>query len=55
MIPHTRGSSGGQSRIIRKAYTKACYAEMMSEAYSWWEKLERDSGLQLYRHVFWCF
>eukprot|EP00106_Octopus_bimaculoides_P018798 XP_014786240.1 PREDICTED: peroxisomal sarcosine oxidase-like isoform X2 [Octopus bimaculoides] len=47
-LPHTRGSSHGQSRIIRKAYLQEIFASMMREAYPMWEQLERDSGTQIY-------
>ncbi|XP_036369386.1 peroxisomal sarcosine oxidase-like isoform X2 [Octopus sinensis] len=47
-LPHTRGSSHGQSRGIRRAYIQEIFANMMREAYPMWEQLERDSGTQLY-------
>ena len=46
-VPHSRGSSHGQSRIIRRAYSKMCYAQMMSEAYDKWHQLEKDLGQEL--------
>ncbi|GAB1607928.1 peroxisomal sarcosine oxidase-like [Argonauta hians] len=48
-LPHSRGSSHGQSRITRKAYVQDIFAEMMKEAYPMWEQLERDSNTQLYK------
>ncbi|XP_029651354.1 peroxisomal sarcosine oxidase-like [Octopus sinensis] len=48
-LPHTRGSSHGQSRITRKAYFQEIFAEMMKEAYPMWAQLERDSDTQLYK------
>ncbi|GAB1607929.1 peroxisomal sarcosine oxidase-like [Argonauta hians] len=48
-LPHTRGSSHGQSRTIRKAYTQEIFASMMREAYPMWEQLERDSGTKFFK------
>ncbi|XP_014786226.1 peroxisomal sarcosine oxidase isoform X1 [Octopus bimaculoides] len=48
-LPHSRGSSHGQSRITRKAYFQEIFAEMMKEAYPMWAQLERDSETQLYK------
>lgn len=46
--PHNRGSSHGQSRIIRKAYHESpMYVPLVKEAYALWEDLERVSGKQL--------
>ena len=47
-LAHTRGSSHGQSRIIRKLYDNATYAAMMSDAYLMWKELEKESGKQLF-------
>ena len=43
-LPHSRGSSGGQTRIIRKAYDKQYLREMMNDAYSQWRGLEKTAG-----------
>ncbi|XP_003797180.1 peroxisomal sarcosine oxidase [Otolemur garnettii] len=48
-LPHSRGSSHGQSRIIRKAYADDFYTQMMDECYRIWAQLEQESGTQLYR------
>ncbi|XP_076138230.1 peroxisomal sarcosine oxidase [Alosa pseudoharengus] len=48
-LPHSRGSSHGQTRIIRKAYQQDFYLRMMEESYKLWAELERDAGVQLYR------
>ncbi|XP_033748628.1 peroxisomal sarcosine oxidase-like [Pecten maximus] len=49
-LPHSRGSSHGQSRITRMAYGGAdYYTEMMKEAYKLWEELEKGSGTTLYK------
>lgn len=46
--PHNRGSSHGQSRIIRKAYHESpMYVPLVKEAYNLWESLEKVSGKQL--------
>ena len=41
---HTRGSSTGESRIIRKTYQEAIYVAMMVDAYKLWEEIEKDFG-----------
>ncbi|XP_069767187.1 peroxisomal sarcosine oxidase [Narcine bancroftii] len=50
-LPHSRGSSHGQSRIIRKAYSKACYAHMMTECYQQWKQLEAEGNIELFRET----
>lgn len=40
-LPHTRGSSHGQSRGIRKAYPEPHLTRMMNDAYEQWHELER--------------
>jgi len=44
---HTRGSSYGEHRIIRRTYNDALYSSLMPYAYQLWEELEKDSGQQL--------
>ncbi|XP_072312309.1 peroxisomal sarcosine oxidase [Eucyclogobius newberryi] len=51
VLPHTRGSSHGQSRIIRKAYEQDFYTRMMEECYGLWAELEREGGVTLYRQT----
>lgn len=47
-IPHTLGSSHGDSRMIRLAYYEhADYVPLLREAYQGWEELEEDSGERL--------
>ncbi|XP_063811979.1 peroxisomal sarcosine oxidase isoform X2 [Pseudophryne corroboree] len=48
-LPHSRGSSHGQTRIIRRAYAEDFYTYMMEESYQLWAELERESGIKLYR------
>ncbi|MEE6469088.1 hypothetical protein FKM82_008497 [Ascaphus truei] len=48
-LPHSRGSSHGQTRIIRRAYVEDFYTKMMEESYQLWAELERDSGTTLCR------
>ncbi|XP_061734345.1 peroxisomal sarcosine oxidase-like [Nerophis ophidion] len=50
-LPHTRGSSHGQSRIIRKAYQQDFYTHMMAEGYEMWAELEREAGVTLFRRT----
>ncbi|XP_062409143.1 peroxisomal sarcosine oxidase isoform X2 [Sardina pilchardus] len=49
LLPHSRGSSHGQTRIIRKAYEQDFYLRMMEESYKLWAELEKEAGVQLYR------
>lgn len=51
VLPHTRGSSHGQTRIIRKAYEQDFYTHMMEECYKLWAQLEREAGVKLYRQT----
>ncbi|XP_058018993.1 peroxisomal sarcosine oxidase isoform X3 [Ahaetulla prasina] len=48
-LPHTRGSSHGQSRISRSAYPQDRYLALMAEAKRLWAQLEAESGTQLHR------
>ncbi|XP_042772374.1 peroxisomal sarcosine oxidase isoform X3 [Panthera leo] len=48
-LPHSRGSSHGQSRIIRRAYPEDFYTQMMDECYQIWAQLEHEAGTQLHR------
>eukprot|EP00897_Mesotaenium_endlicherianum_P004016 jgi/Mesen1/3642/ME000020S03170 len=41
---HRRGSSHGESRIIRKTYPEEYYTCMMVRAYELWEAAHRDAG-----------
>ncbi|XP_073902599.1 peroxisomal sarcosine oxidase isoform X2 [Castor canadensis] len=47
-LPHSRGSSHGQSRIIRKAYPEDFYTKMMDECYRIWAQVEHETGTQLH-------
>ncbi|XP_068601660.1 peroxisomal sarcosine oxidase [Brachionichthys hirsutus] len=51
VLPHSRGSSHGQTRIIRKAYEQYFYCHMMEECYKLWAQLEKETGVQLYRQT----
>lgn len=42
-IDHDRGSSYGDSRIVRRVYPDALYTRMMADAYALWAGLMRDS------------
>ncbi len=51
-IAHDRGSSHGQTRIIRKAYFEhPDYVPLLHRAYELWHELERESGCQLLHPV----
>jgi sarcosine oxidase len=50
--PHDRGSSHGQTRIIRQAYFEhADYVPLLLESYRLWEELEQLAGRQLKRET----
>lgn len=47
---HDRGSSHGQTRIIREAYAEdPAYVPLVQRAYERWRSLERESGADLLR------
>nr|XP_056721396.1 peroxisomal sarcosine oxidase [Euleptes europaea] len=48
-LPHTRGSSHGQSRIIRSAYPQDHYVAMVKGAYRQWAELEAKADTPLHR------
>lgn len=48
-VPHERGSHGGQSRIIRKAYFEhPDYVPLLQRAYALWKTLEDETEEQVY-------
>ncbi|KAK3531692.1 hypothetical protein QTP70_025925 [Hemibagrus guttatus] len=51
VLPHSRGSSHGQTRIIRKAYEDDFYINMLEESYELWAQLEKEAGVKLYRRT----
>jgi len=46
-LGHSRGSSHGESRIIRHSYSSAAYATLAPAAFEMWRQLERESGAEL--------
>lgn len=49
-VPHDRGSSHGETRIIRKAYFEhPDYVPLLLRAYELWDELETESGRELCR------
>jgi sarcosine oxidase len=51
-VAHDRGSSHGQTRIIRKAYFEhPSYVPLLHRAYELWAELERISGRELFRRT----
>jgi sarcosine oxidase len=46
-LGHTRGSSHGESRIIRHSYSSVDYATLAPPAFELWRQLERESGAGL--------
>ncbi|NXS50418.1 SOX oxidase, partial [Balaeniceps rex] len=51
ILPHSRGSSHGQSRITRSAYARVPYARMMPDCFRLWQRLEAEAGTSLYRRT----
>ncbi|KAH9525466.1 hypothetical protein Btru_001489 [Bulinus truncatus] len=47
-LPHSRGSSHGQSRITRYAYADEFYVRMMVDAFPMWAQLEKESGADFF-------
>jgi sarcosine oxidase len=43
-VDHDRGSSYGQSRVIRRVYPDVFYTELMEHAYRLWRELEAEAG-----------
>ncbi len=47
--PHNRGSSHGETRIIRKSYFEhPSYVPLLCRAYDLWRELESQTGIRLY-------
>lgn len=46
-LDHDRGSSYGDSRIVRRFYDDPRYTRLMTHAYPLWRELERESGREL--------
>jgi len=46
-VGHARGSSHGESRIIRYTYADEVYTHMMGEAYPLWRQLQEEAGEEL--------
>ena len=51
-LPHSRGSSHGQSRGIRRAYPDPFFSELMIDAYKEWHSIEEMQRVKLIRYVF---
>jgi monomeric sarcosine oxidase len=50
--PHDRGSSHGQTRVIRQAYFEhADYVPLLIESYRLWRELERETGRDLFHQA----
>lgn len=47
-LGHDRGSSHGESRIIRYTYPDLLYTQMMGDAYTLWADLEQEAGEELF-------
>jgi len=46
-IPHNRGSSHGQTRVVRSLYKQYDYAKMSGDSFPLWEKLEEEANEKL--------
>ncbi|XP_077995827.1 peroxisomal sarcosine oxidase-like isoform X1 [Glandiceps talaboti] len=46
-LPHSRGSSHGQSRIVRYGYDQDYYTAMMPEAFQIWHEVETELSIKL--------
>nr|XP_006813111.1 PREDICTED: peroxisomal sarcosine oxidase-like [Saccoglossus kowalevskii] len=46
-LPHSRGSSHGQTRIIRYGYSEPYYSAMMPECFRIWHDVEKQTGVTL--------
>lgn len=46
---HSRGSSHGSARIVRRAYGETFYTRLSGRAFELWRELEDDSGTRLLR------
>src|SRR5262245_2699820 len=50
--PHDRGSTHGQTRVIRQAYFEhSNYVPLLFESYRLWHELEQQTGRQLYHQI----
>jgi sarcosine oxidase len=47
-VGHDRGSSHGDSRIIRYTYPDLLYTRLMADAYPLWDALEQEAGEELF-------
>ncbi|XP_066914495.1 peroxisomal sarcosine oxidase-like isoform X1 [Clytia hemisphaerica] len=47
-LPHTRGSSHGQTRVIRCLYHKRIYSQMTMDSFPIWRDLERQTNETLF-------
>lgn len=51
-VPNDKGSSFGETRIIRKAYFEhPNYVPLLVRAYDLWSRLEAESGVELFRRT----
>ena len=49
---HDKGSSHGQSRIIRQAYFEdPAYVPLLPRAYELWKRLERETRICMYTNT----
>src|SRR6478672_12487840 len=46
---HTRGSSHGSARIVRRGYSDALYTRLSGEAFEMWREVELRADIRLLR------
>jgi len=50
-LPHSRGSSHGQSRGIRRAYPDPYLTSLMEQAYKEWDEIMKQTGVKLIKET----
>ncbi|RYG67971.1 N-methyl-L-tryptophan oxidase [bacterium] len=50
-LDHDRGSSYGDSRVVRRVYADPFYTALMADAYPLWEDLQEQVGQELFAKV----
>ncbi|XP_043910374.1 peroxisomal sarcosine oxidase isoform X2 [Protopterus annectens] len=51
ILPHSRGSSHGQTRITRMGYQEDYYTRMMKDCFTLWAQLESEAKVKIYSHT----
>ena len=48
-LPHCRGSSHGQSRLVRYGYPEPFHTALMPEAFQMWDEVGKKAGRNIIR------